>query len=530
MKRYSALFCIFMAAGLTSGQEPDSTEQVKKGTRHILRFCTNDFNNVSKTESDKLKIPALSNESLSLKIINELKEITPENLNSEIYDLPNNATAEQFFNALKKIEENIKPTDEVLIYISSYGVEYSKKIRYRYGDNDNGQSLFIATNEPTENWISMVELAKLLSKSKLKPVKKLVIANCSRIYLGQSDDNTTIGKKWTNNNESNEKDENGRLIINNDLAALEEGKTNLDLNMAIIFSCSSGLGTTSIRSKDVGQRQENKDIFETTLNKILTGGQQGYNSLENLFENVKRKTNITTIRQTGKPQVPTMIVFARDPEAYTDMVQKWQIGTSAKPEINDEFDDPDLNINSTRIRTIEDAIGKTKKIDSVLVGFQKTLEAIPQISKINGTEIYQPFTGEKLMAAAKIVGTGESIAARFGAPTYGIGGYLGMAAGLAGGIRQERRTIEYQEPDKKQLEEIKMSFDSTANDLKKAAKQLKETDNAIKQNRIDYSLIDLTKLFEENQKLRNQLGLDIGLVEEQPQPQIYVPRRRGFFR
>jgi hypothetical protein len=225
-----------------------------------------------------------------------------------------------------------------------------------------------------------------------------------------------------------------------------------------------------------------------------------------------------------------MIVFARNPEAYTDMVHKWQIGNSAEAEINDEFDHIDLNINSKRIRTIEDAIGKTKKIDFVLARFQQTLKAIPEITKTNDIEIYQPFTGEKLMAVARIVGTGEAIASRSGVSTYNIGGYLSLAGQLVGGIRRQRVTVEYQEPDEKQLKEIKMSFDSTASDLKKAASQLKETDNAIKQNRIDYSLIDLTKLFEENKKLRRQLGLETGLVEEQPQPELYVPRRRGFFR
>jgi hypothetical protein len=92
--------------------------------------------------------------------------------------------------------------------------------------------------------------------------------------------------------------------------------------------------------------------------------------------------------------------------------------------------------------------------------------------------------------------------------------------------------------EKKKYLDAQLAATNEANKLKaktaaakaSMARQLEETNNAIKKNRIDYSLIDLTQLFEENLKLRKQLGLETGIVEKQPQPEIYVPRRRGFFR
>ena len=316
--------------------------------RHILRFATNKFDKVS----EKSEIRELNNENQSLEVVNHFKELAPSdgNMVGKIHDLPQNASSEQFFEALKKIEEEIKPSDELVVYIASHGFEYSKTSKYRFGDTDQGESLYIVTNEPMEDWVPLIEVTKYLSRSKFQSSKKLVLANCSRHYLGRSPGNANIGKKWQNHDQTNELDSNGRLLVNSRMVALEEGRTDINMNLAVIFACSSGLQAYEIREKKEG-------LFDNALVETLAGGPSGYKSVEALFEKVRNKTDRKAIRVMGKPQTPTMVVFAHDAESYVAMARQWKVGQSDKAESEDKLVDNDLAV---KVRTIEDAIGKTK--------------------------------------------------------------------------------------------------------------------------------------------------------------------------
>ena len=358
MKQCSALVLIFSAIGFATAQENNSTDKVL-GTRHILRFATSNFDNVQ----EKFREKGFNNENQSQGIMNKFNELVPPDakLAGKIHDLPQNATSQQFFEALKKIENEIKPADELIIYISSHGYEYTKNSKYRQGDTDQGETLHIATNEPIENWVPMIEITKYLSKTKFRSSKKLVIANCSRKYPSRDSGFATIGKNWENNDQTDEKDPEGRLILNRRVSALEEGRIDVDMNMAIMFACTSG---KQVYNNSYSQNNPDSQygLFENALYEILSAGPSGYKSLEALSEKVETKTNLDAQRLTGKPQLPELVVFASDANS-TDAITKWKVGHS---EIKETVPDADKKPIIIPV-TLKDAINTKSTINKLQI-------------------------------------------------------------------------------------------------------------------------------------------------------------------
>ena len=515
MSRYSASVLIFFAIGFGNTQEPDSPK-VNQPIRHILRFATNKFDKVSENS----EIRELNNENQSLEVVNHFKELAPSDANmvGKIHDLPQNASSEHFFEALKKIEEEIKPSDELVVYIASHGFEYLKSSKYRFGDTDQGESLYIVTNEPMEDWVPLIEVTKYLSRSKFQSSKKLVLANCSRHYLGRSPGNANIGKKWQNHDQTNELDSNGRLLVNSRMVALEEGRTDIDMNLAVIFACSSGLQAYEIREKKEG-------VFDNALVETLAGGPSGYKSVEALFEKVRNKTDRKAIRVMGKPQTPTMVVFAHDAESYVAMARQWKVGQSDKAESEDKLVDDDLAV---KVRTIEDAIGKNQNVIDIK-NFDEYFSKIKslEISIANNVVQMPRVNVERLQTVANVLSIVEGSGVNIG----GASGYAQMAIGLLGRL-PARQSVKPRDPTPEELEDIKKSFESTSKEMKQKSENLKETVEKMQAMFNDLEKLDIGKLIEENKKLRNALGLLDNVEKNVPKnnTNINQPRRRGFFR
>ena len=480
MSRYSASVLIFFAIGFGNTQEPDSPK-VNQPIRHILRFATNKFDKVSENS----EIRELNNENQSLEVVNHFKELAPSDANmvGKIHDLPQNASSEHFFEALKKIEEEIKPSDELVVYIASHGFEYLKSSKYRFGDTDQGESLYIVTNEPMEDWVPLIEVTKYLSRSKFQSSKKLVLANCSRHYLGRSPGNANIGKKWQNHDQTNELDSNGRLLVNSRMVALEEGRTDIDMNLAVIFACSSGLQAYEIREKKEG-------VFDNALVETLAGGPSGYKSVEALFEKVRNKTDRKAIRVMGKPQTPTMVVFAHDAESYVAMARQWKVGQSDKAESEDKLVDDDLAV---KVHTIEDAIGKTKNDINfkMIEDFENLNSSI--VKNFNFNKVKMNTTAVLLRDVQKAMRT-----IRVPIPRYA-----------------NQIISEIQKLRERQLrEQKKIEKKNAIDNLKKIPIELKQQSEFLESNTIMLSdfinklkRIDIRSLIQENKEAREFLGL-----------------------
>ena len=505
MKQCSALVLIFSAIGFATAQENNSTDKVL-GTRHILRFATSNFDNVQ----EKFREKGFNNENQSQGIMNKFNELVPPDakLAGKIHDLPQNATSQQFFEALKKIENEIKPADELIIYISSHGCEFVKDSKYRQGDTDQGETLYIATNEPIENWVPMIEITKYLSKTKFRLSKKLVVANCSRKYQSRETGFATIGKNWENNDQTDEYNSERQLISNRRKLALEEGKTEVDMNMAIMFSCGSGCEAYNNRASRQG-------LFENALYEILSEGPSGYKSVEALFEKVKTKTELAALRREGKPQVPALVVFAADAESASAISGMWKVGHSENSETVSDADEKEIIIP----RTIYDAVGinvaemenrkylkdlsnLNDKLKDLGKGFQVAAIPVPDGTKLrNIAEIT-----DKVARIAYIVdafGGRSSV----GPIVNEVGGYIRMAANIVnifgGRVKVEPSVPPTPDDIKRALNDL----EPIEIELKLTFKDWKNSSNKWKDGIKTLGDLDLKKKIENNVKYRDSLGL-----------------------
>ena len=540
MKQCSALVLIFSAIGFATAQENNSTDKVL-GTRHILRFATSNFDNVQ----EKFREKGFNNENQSQGIMNKFNELVPPDakLAGKIHDLPQNATSQQFFEALKKIENEIKPADELIIYISSHGCEFVKDSKYRQGDTDQGETLYIATNEPIENWVPMIEITKYLSKTKFRLSKKLVVANCSRKYQSRETGFATIGKNWENNDQTDEYNSERQLISNRRKLALEEGKTEVDMNMAIMFSCGSGCEAYNNRASRQG-------LFENALYEILSEGPSGYKSVDALFEKVKTQTDLAAIRTIGVGQDAELVVFAADAESASAIARMWKVGHSENAETVRGADEKQTIIP----RTIYDAVG----IDVAKIETDNFLKTNNFEITLNNLEKSLPSDGSRLRNAAiiadKIAGIANFVNAVGGSNNIGpwaetIGGYLEIADDVLQFINI-RRALKGLPPLGQRNNPINktkasMSLDDVgpiAEDYKKTFEAWKKTSITWEDTIKIFENLDFQKQIEINEKLRKKLGLEnesrknLGLEDDPnatPEPvpsEIPVPtkpRRRG---
>ena len=290
--RYIILFLatIFFNSFLVA--QENGNAKAKKGVRHIFSFSIGNF--------DKLQFEPAPTKSTN-QIIENLKAENQLTQFSEVqvHGADVKMDSSSFFSQLEKIETKIKDDDELIIYISSHGVEViGSAIRDSESNiKDKGHLLFVVTNENNENWIPMLEIVKYLSKPKFLKAKKLLIMDTCRAYDSEESNSAMIGKKWKNYANTTEGfiegEPEGKKFLNGDQTA--------NLNLAIMYACGSGM-------KSYFLPKEQYAFFSESLKNSLMYETIPY-SLQQIFEITKSLTIHEAKVKRNQRQEPYMIVY-----------------------------------------------------------------------------------------------------------------------------------------------------------------------------------------------------------------------------
>ncbi len=273
--------------------QENGNAKAKKGVRHIFSFSISNF--------DKLKYQSIPTKSTS-QIIEKFKAENKLTQFSEIQvhgaDLEMDSSS--FFSVLKKIESKITDDDELILYISSHGVEaVGPAIRDSKSNiKEKAELLYIVTNEDKENWIPMVEIVKILSKPKFLKAKKLLIMNTCRAYDSEESTNAIIGKKWKDYANTTE----GFIEGEPEFKKFLNGDRTAKLNLAIMYACVSGMKAYFLEKEQYG-------FFSESLKNALSYETVPY-SLQQIFDITRSLTIHEAKRKKIQRQEPIMIVYS----------------------------------------------------------------------------------------------------------------------------------------------------------------------------------------------------------------------------
>ena len=351
--------------------QENGNAKAKKGVRHIFSFSISNF--------DKLKYQSIPTKSTN-QIIEKLKAENQLTQFSEIQvhgaDLEMDSSS--IFSVLKKIESKITDNDELIIYISSHGVEaVGPAIRDSKSNiKEKAELLYIVTNEDKENWIPMVEIVKILSKPKFLKAKKLLIMNTCRAYDSEESTNASIGKKWKDYANTTE----GFIEGEPEFKKFLNGDRTAKLNLAIMYACVSGM-------KAYFLEKEQYAFFSESLKNALSYETVPY-SLQQIFDITRSLTIHEAKRKKIQRQEPIMIVYSEKkansqntkPGSKT-FINGWFFG---KPQNGDEKKELDLVKSGELSKEIADEL-KDKVGNGKLTDLAKIREIQVLLTEVKGS-------------------------------------------------------------------------------------------------------------------------------------------------
>ena len=356
--RYIILFLatIFFNSFLVAQENENA--KAKKSVRHIVSFSISNF--------DKLQFEPAPTKSTN-QIIEKLKAENKFTQFSEvqIYGAADKIDSSSFFSQLEKIETKIKDDDELIIYISSHGVEViGSAIRDSESKiKDKSQLLFVVTNENKQNWIPMFEVVKILSKPKFIKAKKLLILDTCRAYDSEESNSLIIGAKWKNHANTTE----GFIEGEPELKKFLNGDRTANLNLAIMYACSSGM-------KSYFLPKEQYAFFSESLRMALSYEAIPY-SLQKIFEKTRRYTIHDAKVNRNERQEPFMVVYQNTIPGSKTFVNDWFFGIPQTAEEAKELELVHSGVLATEIdKGLKEkfASGKLTNLDK-LEGIQKRI-------------------------------------------------------------------------------------------------------------------------------------------------------------
>jgi len=306
---------MFVNSSFAQQTTPTNTKPI---TRHVLNFTIDKFSKAAYGS-----IPNNKAGSIIKKIKNDSKN---ENIKSIEYGLEIEKISFAFFNELFNIEKKLTGNDEIIIFFSSHGVEAISDLETF--TNEKSALLYIITDEEKDNWIPLVEVVKILSNESFKRAKKLIIVDTCRFY--DTTNNQIIGKNMKDfakkNSKFNENDVDFKKYMEGDITA--------DLNLILMFACSSGMKAYFNIDKQFA-------FFSESLNLAFSFDKQGNfsdNKASYSIKEIFKKTKSLTIYQNKaynfQRQEPVMIKFEKPVEEQKSIENIWFFGM---PPLRDEI-------------------------------------------------------------------------------------------------------------------------------------------------------------------------------------------------
>lgn len=476
-------------------------ENENKGVRHVFSFTVSEF--------DKVKLESAPTKSAAI-IIEKIKTNNKKSSFSDIneYGINIEKNSDSFFNELKKLEENINENDEIVMYISSHGVEVIGSALREPGSNikDKGELLYIVTNEPREKWIPMVEIVKLFSKPKLIKQKKLIIIDSCRAYDSKDSDDEVIGKNWKNY--ANKTDGFGEN--NQEFKKFINGDQTANLNLAIMYACTSGMKSYFVEDNQF-------TFFSESLNTALSYDSREAYSLREIFEITKSLTIWQNKIKRNQRQEPVMVVYSDKSTLYQipnakslSFENSWFFGRAANQDEKIEFDkkvasqpeykdlayEPQNKIEKLKLVGIE----KIEKFQSEINEMQKDFSKVIDLARIKDLKESE----DDITDVQRLIRTisdilGKPIANIDKKPTYSAVIYA-----IVDAIAKESRKINESniENSVPLATKISNAFNAVADNINSRIETIQSLNQKAKEFFDTYKKEELVEFLKETQKLR----------------------------